>query len=123
MNLIGRVAMSAIEDLMSAALTAPEARRAEALRVLRGEVAAAPSPRSEGPLLLAMGKAAQYMGVSRPTMWRMIRDGRLEKIEVLAGSFRMRRADLDRYVEEYGTGRTQGTLGDAGKNKNGDQAA
>lgn len=87
---------------MAAALGAPEARRSEALRVLRGEVAATPSPRSEGPLLLGMGAAARYLGVSRPTMWRMIRDGRLEKVEVLAGSFRMRRGDLDAYVAGNG---------------------
>jgi len=83
---------------MGAALSAPESRRAEALRVLRGEVAASPSPRSEGPLLLGMGQAAKYLGVSRPTMWRILQTGQLTKLEVLPGSFRMRRADLDAFA-------------------------
>lgn len=96
--------MSAMEEFMSAALGAPEGRRTEALRVLRGEVAAAKAaPQSEGPLLLGMGQAAKYLGVSRPTMWRMLQAGRLEKVEILPGSYRMRRADLDRYVAENGT--------------------
>src|ERR1019366_8775274 len=48
-----------------------------------------------GPLLLGMGKGAQFLGVSRGTLWRMIRDGRLGKVEVLPGSYRVRRADLE----------------------------
>lgn len=110
--------MSLLEELMGVALTASEDRRAEALRLLRGEVAATPSPRSEGPLLLAMGQAAKYMGVSRPTMWRMIRDGRLEKVEILPGSFRMRRADLDAYVAGNGiTGPQEPSKGGRGRKK------
>ncbi len=48
-----------------------------------------------GPLLLGMSKGAQFLGVSRGTLWRMIRDGRLSKVEVLPGSFRVRLADLE----------------------------
>lgn len=47
------------------------------------------------PLLLGMGAAAKYLGVSRATLWRMIRAGVLEKVEYLSGSYRIRRADLD----------------------------
>ncbi|MCH8513880.1 MAG: helix-turn-helix domain-containing protein [Kiritimatiellae bacterium] len=70
-----------------------------------------------------MGKAAQYMGVSRPTMWRMIRDGRLEKVEILPGSHRMRRADLDKYVEEHGTSGTRRDAVPAQNGNSGEQAA
>ena len=48
-----------------------------------------------GPLLLKMDKAAKFLGVSRTTLWRMIEKGRLKKIEVLPGSFRLRRTDLE----------------------------
>ena len=48
-----------------------------------------------GPLLMGMMAAAKYLGVSRTTLWRMVNEGRLKKVEVLPGSFRLRRADLE----------------------------
>jgi len=63
-------------------------------RILAGQMpAAAPAP--TGPLLVSMGPAAKFLGVSRTTLWRMIQAGRLAKVEVLPGSFRVRRADLE----------------------------
>lgn len=90
--------MSTLEDLMTAALGVPEERRLQALRVLRGEVAN-PTPRCDGPLLLGMGAAAKYAGLSRTVLWRVLKAGRLEKFELLPGSYRIRREDLDRFVE------------------------
>jgi len=49
----------------------------------------------EGPLLMGMSAAAKLLGVSRPTLWRMVKAGRLEKVEVLPRSFRLRRADVE----------------------------
>lgn len=54
-----------------------------------------PSVETAGPLLLGMKAAAKFLGVSRTTLWRMIVDGRLKRVEVLPGSFRLRRADLE----------------------------
>ena len=48
-----------------------------------------------GPLLMGMTASAQLLGVSRATLWRMIKGGLLQKIEVLPGSFRLRRDDLE----------------------------
>jgi len=48
-----------------------------------------------GPLLMGMTASAKLLGVSRATLWRMIKGGLLQKIEVLPGSFRVRRADLE----------------------------
>ena len=48
-----------------------------------------------GPLLMGMTASAQLLGVSRATLWRMIKGGLLQKIEVLPGSFRLRLADLE----------------------------
>jgi transcriptional regulator of acetoin/glycerol metabolism len=50
---------------------------------------------ASGPLLLGMSASAKFLGVSRATLWRMIKGGGLQKIEVLPGSFRLRRADLE----------------------------
>jgi excisionase family DNA binding protein len=62
--------------------------------ILDGRMATAPQA-SSGPLLMGMGAGAKFLGVSRPTLWRMIKAGKLTKVEVLAGSFRLRRADLE----------------------------
>jgi predicted regulator of amino acid metabolism with ACT domain len=48
-----------------------------------------------GPVLMGMTASAQLLGVSRATLWRMIKGGLLQKIEVLPGSFRLRLADLE----------------------------
>lgn len=48
-----------------------------------------------GPLLMGMSEGANFLGVGRATLWRMIKAGRLEKVELLPGSFRVRRADLE----------------------------
>ena len=63
-------------------------------RILEGKMEQAPAPVT-GPLLLGMGTGAKLLGVSRATFWRMIRAGRLTKVEVLPGSFRVRRADVE----------------------------
>ena len=62
-------------------------------RILDGHAPTASAP--NGPLLMGMSAAAKFIGVSRATLWRMIKLGRLAKIEVLPGSFRVRRADLE----------------------------
>ncbi len=53
------------------------------------------APQSSGPLLMGMTEAARMLGVSRVTLWRMIKIGKLRRIEVLPGSFRVRRADIE----------------------------
>ena len=98
--------MTAIEDLMRVALEADEWRKAAALRVLRGEAEAVEPGEAlrqrqpaSGPLLLNMGQAAAFLGVSRTTLWRLIQDGRLPKVELRRDSFRIRREDLEALVE------------------------
>ena len=44
---------------------------------------------------MGMSASAKLLGVSRATLWRMTKAGLLQKIEVLPGSFRLRRADLE----------------------------
>jgi len=52
-------------------------------------------PVHQGPLLMGMSASAKLLGVSRATLWRMIKAGLLQKVEVLPDSFRLRRADLE----------------------------
>jgi len=44
---------------------------------------------------MGMKAAVKFLGVSRTTLWRMVIDGHLKRVEVLPGSFRLRRADLE----------------------------
>ena len=63
-------------------------------RILAGELPTQ-SKAATGPLLLGMGTAARLLGVSRATLWRMLNAGRLARVEVLPGSFRVRRAEVE----------------------------
>ena len=35
------------------------------------------------------------LNISRATLWRMVNAGRLKKVEILPGSYRLRRADVE----------------------------
>ncbi len=48
--------------------------------VLNGTMEAA-KPERRGPFLLKMGVASTLLGVSRPTLWRMLEAGRLARVE------------------------------------------
>jgi excisionase family DNA binding protein len=81
------------ERLLKFLQATPETQ-AEIDRILEGKVQARVET-STGPLLYGMTPASKFLGVSRATLWRMIKAGRLGKVEVLPGSFRVRRADLE----------------------------
>ncbi len=89
--------MTVTEEIIQTALSAPEERKRDALKVLKGEVALAGTsakPRV-GPLLMGIGAGAKYLGVSRATLWRACQAGRIQKVELYPGSYRVRREDLE----------------------------
>lgn len=49
-----------------------------------------------------MGQTCELMGLSRSSLWRLIKSGRLEKIELHPGSYRIRRADILSLIAESG---------------------
>ena len=57
---------------------------------LRGE-----ARQAIGPLLVGVSAGARELGVSRSTLQRMIRAGRLQKVELYSGAFRLRRTDIE----------------------------
>ena len=65
-------------------------------QILDGRLAPqAPAPQAlKGPLLLRVKDAAALLGVHRTTLWRLVKAGRLETVELL-GSLRVRRADVE----------------------------
>ncbi len=74
-------------------LSATPEQQAAIDRILAGKPEAAPEP-PRGPLLLRVKDAAILLGVHRTTMWRLVKAGRLETVELL-GSLRVRRADVE----------------------------
>jgi excisionase family DNA binding protein len=66
--------------------------------ILDGRIAPRQGPIATGPLLLPMGKAAELLGVSRPTLWRMLNAGKLTRVEVLPNTFRVRRLEVEALV-------------------------
>lgn len=54
-----------------------------------------PVPSSTGPLLLGMDAGAKFIGISRSSLWRLIKSGRITPVEFRPGSFKVRRADLE----------------------------
>ena len=81
------------ERLLKFLQASPETQ-AEIDRILEGKVAARVET-TTGPLLYGMSAAAKFLGVSRATLWRMLKAGRLTKVDILPGSSRVRRADLE----------------------------
>ena len=61
--------------------------------ILDGKAAASPEP-PKGPLLMMIKDAAALLGVHRATIWRLLRAGRLEPVELL-GAVRVRRVDVE----------------------------
>jgi len=86
--------MTAMEELMQAALVAPEDRRAEALRVLRGE-AAPDAERESGPEpYLTLREVGRRLGVSPCSLWRWGVPG-----HELGGRRRFRLSEVVGYLE------------------------
>lgn len=81
------------DELLKALLAAPAAARTAALNALR-EPTAPPSAR----LLYKIGEAAELLAVSRSTIWRLTRRGRLRQVEVTPGTFRIPAEELQRFV-------------------------
>jgi excisionase family DNA binding protein len=92
------------DDLIRAIFTAPDEVKTRALAILEGRDGSPSRPLDNGPLLLSMGEAAGLLGVSRATLWRMLRAGRLTKVEIYSGAFRLRKADLLCLVRGKGAG-------------------
>lgn len=74
------------EELMMKILTAPADMLAKVAQMLNGYTEA---PATCDRKLLTFSAAADTLGVSRQTVWRMVRDGRLPTIELRAGRFRV----------------------------------
>jgi excisionase family DNA binding protein len=82
------------DEIIQAVFSATDEAKSQALLILQGKVPESKLAPINGPLLMGMGDSAKLLGVSRATLWRMIRDGRLEKVEIYHNAFRLRREDI-----------------------------
>ena len=72
----------------------PEQQRAID-RILAGEPLGLPRAHRSGPLLLTMTAAAKLAGISRTSFWRVCHAKKIQRIEILPGSYRVRREDVE----------------------------
>ncbi|QHI68478.1 helix-turn-helix transcriptional regulator [Tichowtungia aerotolerans] len=79
------------EQIIQAVFAATDEAKERALQILRGEELPADS---NEPLFLTMGEACELIPCSRATLWRIIKAGRLTKIEIYPNAFRLRRTDV-----------------------------
>jgi predicted DNA-binding transcriptional regulator AlpA len=86
--------MSAIENLMHAALAASPDRREEALRVLRGRVVDAATSAVATEPYLTLREIARHLGFSTATLWRWQIPG-----HALGGRPRFRLSEVQQYLE------------------------
>ena len=80
------------ERLLRFLLATPE-QQALIDKILEGKMEVSPAAVT-GPLLLPMGKAAKLLGVSRATLWRMLKATRLTRVEILPGAYQIRRSEI-----------------------------
>lgn len=85
-------------DLLVTLATLPDgdARLEAVASALSGQ---STSERPQSLKLMRMCQAADATGLSRTTLYRAIRDGRLKAVEVRAGSFRIPESELQRFTQ------------------------
>lgn len=83
-----------IRDLMLRVLMAMPEQLTAIERLLNG-TPNVEKPEHKGPFLIPMREAATLLGVHRTVLWRMTKAGRLARVEILPGSYRVRREDVE----------------------------
>jgi len=92
------------EAILKAILTANAQQKTAALAALESRPAEPIRPVETGPLLLSGAAAAKRLGVCKNTFWRLLHEGRIRRVEVSPGCFRVPRTDLDDFAAGRGPG-------------------
>ena len=79
-------------EFLTAAMLADKHRRKAALRILRGDVPVDKDP--EASLLLKAGPASRLLGVSKPFFYRLVREGRIQAVDISSKHTFYRRRDI-----------------------------
>ena len=86
------------DAVIKAVFSATPEAKSQALEILQGRAPSFFSDPPDDPMLLSMGDAAKLLNLSRTTLWRCIQAGRLAKIEIYPGAYRLRRSDVLKLV-------------------------
>ena len=85
-------------DRLLKILQAPPDVQTQIDAILEGK--AQPVPTNTGPLLFGMDAGAKFLGVSRSTLWRLVKSGRINPVEFRPGSYKVRRCDLEQLAQK-----------------------
>ena len=86
-----------VEKRIHALITADPSTLSQIDRILSGDAqTGAPVDRK----LLTMTEAAKVLGLSRQTIWRMVKDDRLQVVEVRRGRYRVPSAAITSMLQE-----------------------
>ncbi len=85
-----------VEERLKALLTAPPETLARVDAALAGKIM---TERPESLRLLRPGEFAERSGLSRCSVWRMCKEGRLRTVDIRKGSHRIPESELVRLVE------------------------
>jgi hypothetical protein len=64
-------------------------------RLVTGNAEGSMPEASSAPLLMTQRQAAYALGISRVSLWRMTRDSVFQPVEILPGTFRYRRDEIE----------------------------
>jgi excisionase family DNA binding protein len=84
-------------EFFAAARSASEDAMARAIPVLQGRVM--PKGPPDDPRLVRVTQAARLLGISRISIWRMMRSGLIASVELLPGLRRIPKSEIDRLAE------------------------
>ena len=85
------------ETRLQAILTAPPDKLAQVDGILSGEATRATDTDRR---LFSMTQAAEALGVSRQTIWRMVKEKRLPTVEIRKGRYRIPSAAISALLQE-----------------------
>jgi len=51
--------------------------------------------------LLTVDQAAEWLAISKPTLWRMIRRGEIPVVKIAQRTIRIKLTDIEDYIEDH----------------------
>jgi len=109
-----RMGLSRDDRLLRVLHASPEAQM-RIDRILLGVESGDGQRQRQAPLLMTSTEAANYLGVSRTTMWRIAKSGKIRKVRLGAKSYRYRRADVDACVDGLRADADDSTMSSSGR--------
>jgi len=90
-----------LQTVLATDISLTVAERGTAQRLIDGrtEIPSTDASTRDGPLLVTQKQAAELLSVSRVTIWRMAKDGVLNPVEILPGTWRYPLNEITRLAQ------------------------